>query len=55
MNKYNLNLELLYKATRDGFKTNDLHQKCDNIGPTVCFIKSDQNLVLGGYTNLSWN
>ncbi|CDW86106.1 UNKNOWN [Stylonychia lemnae] len=45
---------LLYKATRDGYKASDFHKICDNKGPTITFILSEQGLVFGGYTSVSW-
>jgi hypothetical protein len=46
--------QLLYKATRDGFRASDFHSKCDNKGPTVVIITSGNGCIFGGYTPLSW-
>ncbi len=48
-------MNLIYRASRDGFKGNDFHDRCDNKGPTLCLIKSEFNKTFGGYTNLNWN
>jgi hypothetical protein len=50
-----LNLSLLYKATRDGFKAHDFHSLCDNQSPTICLIKSSLNKTFGGYAHPSWH
>jgi hypothetical protein len=50
----NLNLSLLYKATRDGFSCKNFHSLCDNQGPTICLIKSEFGKTFGGYAHPSW-
>ena len=40
---------LLYKATRDGSYPEDFHRKCDNKGPTITLIKTNDNRKFGGY------
>jgi hypothetical protein len=47
-------LELLYRASRDGFKVTDFHRLCDNKGATVTVIRSNEGYVLGGYVDQSW-
>jgi hypothetical protein len=47
-------LELLYKATTDGFTATKFHEKCDNKGPTLVVIRSTHGYIFGGYTPLSW-
>ncbi|CAF1464475.1 unnamed protein product [Adineta steineri] len=46
--------ELIYKATRDGFTGNAFHSCCDNKGPTMTIIHSNNNYLFGGYTSISW-
>ena len=46
-------LELLYKGKRDGFKIADFHSKCDGKSPTLTIIKV-ANDIFGGYTTQSW-
>jgi hypothetical protein len=48
-------LELLYRASRDGFKAADFHGLCDNKGATVTVIRSKEGYVFGGYVDQSWN
>ena len=40
--------ELLYRASRDGEKTENFHSKCDNKGTTLIIIKTDKGLKFGG-------
>jgi hypothetical protein len=47
-------LRLLYSATRDGFRAEEFHNKCDAKGPTVVVVKSDTSLF-GGYAAHSWD
>ncbi len=49
-----LKLELVYRASRDGWCATDFHSKCDNNGATVTVIKSTGGYVLGGYADLPW-
>ncbi|CAF0959503.1 unnamed protein product [Adineta steineri] len=46
--------ELIYKATRDGFSANAFHLCCNNKGPTMTIIQSNNNYIFGGYTSASW-
>jgi hypothetical protein len=48
-------LELLYRASRDGFKGADFHRLCDNKRATVTVIRSKEGYVFGGYADQSWN
>jgi hypothetical protein len=48
-------LELLYRASRDGFKAADFHGLCDNKGATVTVIRSKEGYVFGGYADQSWD
>ncbi len=52
--KVNQRWELLYKASRDGFDANAFHSRCDNKGPTMTIIQSNNNYLFGGYTSISW-
>lgn len=55
INKGNIKLDLIYKATIDSDFSNAFHSKCDNHSPTVTIIKTDQGLRFGGYTTKTWN
>ncbi|CAF0784160.1 unnamed protein product [Adineta steineri] len=47
--------ELIYKATIDGFHSEDFHRCSDNRGPTMTIIQSKNgNYLFGGYTEISW-
>ncbi len=46
--------KLLYRATRDGFYSNDFHSRCDGMGNTLTVIKSESGNVFGGYTDKAW-
>ena len=45
---------LLYRATNDGFKGENFHNKCDNQQGTITIIKTNLDFVFGGYTSASW-
>ena len=46
--------QLLYKATKDGFKSKKFHSLCDNKGPTFSIIKSEKDKIFGDYLSESW-
>lgn len=46
-------IELLYRASCDGFDVNTFHEKCDCKGPTIVIIRSNDS-VFGGFNSLSW-
>jgi hypothetical protein len=46
--------ELIYKASRDGFDANAFHSRCDNKGPTLTIVRSNNNYLFGGYTSVAW-
>jgi hypothetical protein len=46
--------ELIYKASRDGFNANAFHTRCNNKGPTMTIIQSNNNYLFGGYTSIPW-
>ena len=48
-------MKLLYRGSRDGALSKDFHKKCDNKGPTVTLIKSEEEYIFGGYTSISWS
>jgi hypothetical protein len=52
--KPNQQWELIYKASRDGFDANAFHSRCDNKGPTMTIILSNNNYLFGGYTAIAW-
>jgi len=52
--KINQRWELIYKASRDGFDANAFHTRCNNKGPTMTIIQSNNNYLFGGYTSIPW-
>ena len=47
------------RATEDGYTAEKFHRLCDNMGPTLTVLKSDnsefgKDKVFGGFTTLSW-
>ena len=46
--------QLIYKASRDGFDAIEFHTRCDNKGPTMTVIRSNNNYLFGGYTSVAW-
>ncbi|MCQ2818919.1 MAG: TLD domain-containing protein [archaeon] len=51
----NFQKRLLYKATRDSDKAIVFHSLCDNKGPTLSVIVSDNGSICGGYTSKNWD
>lgn len=47
-------LQLLYSGRRDGMTPAAFHEKCDNKGPTLTLIRSDNGYTFGGYSGVSW-
>ena len=47
--------KLLYKASKDGDNGKIFHEKCDNFSPTLSIIKTNNNLIFGGFTSQTWN
>ena len=55
INKGNIKISLIYKATIDSDFSYKFHEKCDNHSPTITLIKTDNGLRFGGYTTQTWN
>jgi len=47
-------LELLYKASEDGFAATSFHTKCNNKGACLVIVKSSEGDIFGGYTSVGW-
>ena len=47
-------MELLYRGTRDGSRSDVFHNKCDNKGPTIILCKNEKDNIFGGYSSISW-
>ena len=50
-----ISYDLLYKATKDGDKSENFHSKCDNIENTLVIIKTTNGKIFGGFTTKLWN
>ena len=55
MGKSNPLWNLIFKATRDGFRGVDFHRFCDRRTQTVVAIRSKAGYVFGGYARAVWN
>ena len=54
-NKTLKEIKLLYRGSRDGFRANIFHEKCNNEGETLTIIESKDNFIFGGYTEINWD
>ena len=50
-----IELQLIYKKSRDGDTIGDFHQYCDGKGKTVTIIETKEGLKFGGFKNDSWD
>jgi hypothetical protein len=48
-------LTILYRGSRDGFKTTDFHSKVDQAERTISVIESNYGKVFGGYSDQPWS
>jgi hypothetical protein len=47
---------LLYRATRDGFRSRDFHSKCDGHANTLTILKAKgSSFIFGGFTSVDWD
>ena len=54
-NKSIINYDLLIRGSRDGFKSKDFHEKCDNQSFTVTFVETTEGKRFGGFTEEVWD
>ena len=47
-------LNLLFRGTRDGDKTADVHNKCDGLKNIIVFMKNEQGNTYGMYSEIGW-
>ena len=52
--KSDIDFNLVYRATEDGNKSLDFHNKCDKIGPNITIIKNKNGSIFGGFTVKNW-
>jgi hypothetical protein len=50
----NFTCKLLYRGSRDGWKTTDFHRLCDNKGQTFVIVKVSNGRLCGGYCSIGW-
>ncbi len=57
LNKENskIELNLLYKLTRDGDSSSSFHNKCNNKGNTLTLLKTTRGYRSGGFTTQNWS
>ncbi len=46
---------LYYQASIDGYKCEDFHRKCDEMGPSLTLISLKDGPIIGGATRKSWS
>ena len=51
---HDINFTLVYRASEDGDKAMDFHEKCDKIGPNIVLIKTQKGNIFGGFTFKNW-
>lgn len=55
LNKNNIGLKLLYRASKDGFTGPAFHSKCDGKTETITLVKTQNtNKIFGGYLDQAW-
>ena len=54
-NNREIRYKLLYRASRDGDKSEIFHDKCNGINGTLSLVKTTDDLTFGGYTEASWD
>ena len=47
-------LNLLYRGTRDGDRTANVHKKCDGLKNIIVFMKTEQGNSYGMYSQIGW-
>ena len=52
--KLHIEFNLVYRATEDGDKSIDFHNKCDKIGPNLTIVKTKKGYAFGGFTVKNW-
>ena len=50
----NVQFTLLWQGSRDGFRAETFHAKCDNKGPTLTVLQGGEGHVFGAFTSVSW-
>ena len=50
-----MNINLIFRMSRDGSLPIDFHKLCDNKGPTLTLIETSDGYKFGGYTPINWD
>eukprot|EP01044_Picomonas_judraskeda_P011547 COSAG03_NODE_1583_length_3839_cov_3.446791_1_plen_261_part_00 len=50
----NPRFELLFRASRDGWRSADFHAACNNKGATLTVVRSESGHTFGGYADRPW-
>ena len=45
----------IFRASRDGWSASDFHRLCDDQGPTLCLVQSEQDFMSAGFTSKAWS
>ena len=53
--KNKIDVELLYRKSRDGDSYDTFHQLCDDKGKTLILVKGTENFIIGAYTPINWD
>ncbi|KAJ5070877.1 kelch-like protein [Anaeramoeba ignava] len=53
-NEFFSKMKLGYSAKIDGFDYKKWHEKCDDKGKTLVIIKTKDNFIFGGFTQIGW-
>jgi hypothetical protein len=48
------NWTLLYRGSRDGFRSSHFHEKCDNQQNILILIETTKGFIFGGFTLIAW-
>lgn len=49
------NVELLYRASENGYTASNFHSKCDKIPNTLVLVRTEFGKTIGGFTQYNWN
>lgn len=47
-------LNLIFRASRDGYSARAFHRNCDDTGPTILVANDGQGYSFGGFCDISW-
>ena len=51
----NILLKEVYKGSRDGDDAESFHNKCDDLAGSLILIKSEDEIIFGGFTKQKWD